>query len=252
MTGEGMIAAAPTAPPPGVGEVLRRAVRDFYEESWRFVLLNSLLSAYVLAVLAVATYAPVALVLLLGAGPLAAALASAAVVVVETGSLTFVEVFEGLRRCWARGLVLGGTVAVGVAATVVAFRFYGSSGALAWPLAVLVLYLGGTFALFQLLLWPLAVRDCERPLRDAVVEAGLALLRRPVAVTVLGLGLLAVNVLGIVAAVLPFLTMTIAYSALASARFALASAPAPAKPAPPLLGGSVEPTPLPPAPLEES
>ncbi len=220
-----MIAAAGSVRAPGVGEVLRRAVRDFYEESWRLVVLNSLLSAYVLGVLALATFVPLALVLLLGAGPFAAALVSAAVIVVETGSLTFVEMFGGLRRCWLRGLVLAGSLAAGALATVLAFRFYGDAGAFAWPLAVLVLYLGGIFALYQLVLWPLAIRDCDRPLPDAATEAGLVLVRRPVAVVGLGLVLLIVNVVGIVAAVLPFLTMTIAYSALAAARFALRPIP---------------------------
>lgn len=220
-----MIAAREHVRGPGVGEVLRRAVRDFYEESWRLVLVNSALSAYVLAVLALAAFVPAALLLLLGAGPLGAALVYAAVVVVQTGSLTYAEAFEGLRRFWLRGLVLGGSFAVGAIATVVALRFYSSAGALAWPLAVLVLYLGGIFALYQLVLWPLALRDEDRNLRAVAAEAGVVLLRRPAAVTWLGLALLAVNVLGIVAAVLPFLTMTIAYSALAAARFVLIPAP---------------------------
>ena len=220
-----MIAAGTLARPPGVGEVLRRAVRDFYEESWRLVLLNSALSAYVLAVLAVGVYVPAALLLLLGAGPLAAALVSAAVIVVETGSLTFIEAAGGLRRCWLRGLALGTSVAVGAAATVAALRFYGGAGTLAWPLAVVVLYLGVIFALYQLLLWPLAMQDCRRPLREVVAEAAVALLRRPAAVGGLAFALLVINLVGIVAAVLPFLTMTIAYSALAAARFALPPAP---------------------------
>jgi hypothetical protein len=111
-----------------------------------------------------------------------------------------------------------------VIATVVALRFYSSAGALAWPLAVLVLYLGGIFALYQLVLWPIALRDDAPGFRAVAAEAGTVLLRRPAAVTGLGLALLAVNLLGIVAAVLPFLTMTIAYSALAAARFVLAPA----------------------------
>ena len=53
-----------------------------------------------------ATFVPLALVLLLGAGWPAAALVSAAVIVVETGSLTFLEVAESVRRSWRRGLVL--------------------------------------------------------------------------------------------------------------------------------------------------
>ena len=93
-----MTAALDVARPPGVGQVLRRAVRDFYEESWRLVLLNTALSAYVLGVLGIAAVFTPALVLLLGAGALLAGLVSAAVTVVETGSLTFVETAGGIRR----------------------------------------------------------------------------------------------------------------------------------------------------------
>jgi hypothetical protein len=216
-----VIATASRVQPPGVGRILRLAVRDFYEESWRLVALNAALSVYVLSVLAVATLVPAALVLLLGAGAIGAALVSAAVTIVETGSLTFMEMAGTLRRCWLRGLVLSGSAAAGVAATVFAFRFYGDAGTFTWPLAVLVLYFGAIFLLYQLLLWPLAVRDCENSLRGAASEAGLVLIRRPAAVTGLGLALLAVNVAGVLLAVLPLLTMTIAYSALAAARFVL-------------------------------
>ena len=216
-----MIAAVERFQPPGVGGALRGAVRDFYEESWRFVALNSVLSAYVLGVLAISAVFPAALVLLLGVGPLLAALVSAAVTVVETGSLTFIETTAGLRRCLARGLALGAMLAAGILASVVAFRFYGDAGVLTWPLAVLVLYLIAIVALYQLHLWPLAVREPERPLGEVVAEAGIALVRRPWTTLGLGLALLAVNLVGLVFAVLPFLTMTIAYSALAAARFAL-------------------------------
>jgi len=210
---------------PGVGQVLRRAARDFYEESWRLVLLNSLLSVYILSVLAAATFVPPALILLLGAGWPAAALVSASVIVVDTGSLTFLEVAESVRRSWRRGLVLAGVLAAGAVATVISFRFYGDAGTLAWPLATVVLYLAAIFLLYQLLLWPLAVRDYDRPLRDVAAEAGVMLLRRPLAVLGLALALLVVNVVGLLLAVLPLLTMTIAYSTLAAARFTLAPVP---------------------------
>jgi hypothetical protein len=217
-----MITAISAVRQPGVGEVLRRAARDFYEESWRLVLLNTLLSAYVLLVLAAATFVPPALVLLLGAGWPAAALVSAAVIVVETGSLTFIEVTESVRRSWRRGVVLAGVLAAAVVATLISFRFYGDAGTLAWPLAVVVLYLAAIFLLYQLLLWPLAVRDCDRPLGEVAAEAAIVLLRRPLAVLGLALALLVVNVVGLVLAMLPLLTMTIAYSVLAAARFTLA------------------------------
>jgi hypothetical protein len=220
-----MIATAEVATAPGVGHVLRRAARDFYEESWRLIALNTALSAYVIAVLAVASFAPLALVLLVGAGPVAAALVAAAVIVVETGSLTFVETTDAFRRSWRRGLALAGQLGLGILATAVAVRFYGTSGTLAWPLAVLVLYLGAIFVLYQLVLWPLAVQDCTRPLRDVATDAVRVLVRRPGATVALGVALLAVNALGVLAAVLPFLTLTIAYSALAAARFVIAPRP---------------------------
>jgi hypothetical protein len=220
-----VIVAAEVVRPPSVAHVLRRSVRDFYEESWRLVLLNTALSAYVLAVLAVATYVPVALVLLVGAGAFFAALVSAAVIVVETGSLTFLETAESLRRCWLRGLVLGAGVAAAAVATVVALGFYAGTGTLGRPLAVLVVYLGAVFALHQLMLWPLAVREPERPLREVAADAAIALVRRPVGAAGLAVGLLLVNLLGVLAAVLPFLTMTVAYSALAAARVVLPPTP---------------------------
>jgi hypothetical protein len=220
-----MIAVVEPVPAPGVGHVLRRAVRDFYEESWRLVLLNGALSAYVLFVLGIAAAFPPLLVLLLGAGPLAAALVYAAATVVETGSLTFVETFEGLRRCWRRGLGLAAADAAFVVLTIIAVRFYAGGSSLAWPLAVLAVYIGGMVAVFQLLLWPLAVRDYERPFREVLGDAATTLLRRPVAAVGLAFALLVVNLVGLAAAVLPFLTMTIAYSALAAARFALPPRP---------------------------
>jgi hypothetical protein len=215
-----VIAAAETARPLGVGAVLRRAARDFYEESWRLVLLNTALSAYVLAVLGAAAYVPAALVLLVGAGPLAAALVSAATIVVDTGSLTIAEATGSVRRCWRRGLALGGLVAVVALATVVALRFYASGSVLTWPFAILIVYVTGIFAVYQLVLWPLAVREVERPLRAVAADAGWALVRRPAAAVGLALALLMINAVGLAAAVLPFLTLTPAYSALAAARFA--------------------------------
>jgi hypothetical protein len=220
-----IVAAAPVVRRPGVGEALRRAASDFYDESWRFVLLNSAFSVYVLVVLALAAYAPIALVLLVGAGVPAAALVSAAVTVVEAGSVTFAEVVEGLSRSWRRGLILAAVVGAVVLATVISFDFYGDAGMLVWPLAVVVIYLAAIFALFQLMLWPLAIRDHDRPLLDVAVEAALAVVRRPVPVVGLALALLAVNLVGLALAVLPLLTMTLAYSSLAAARFALPPVP---------------------------
>ena len=70
-------------------------------------------------------------------------------------------------------------------------------------------------------LWPLAVAERERPLRGLLADAATALVRRPAASIGLALALLLINALGVAAAVLPLLTVTVAYSFVAAARFAL-------------------------------
>jgi hypothetical protein len=62
-------------------------------------------------------------------------------------------------------------------------------------------------------------REPEAPLRDAASRAFELLLRRPRPVLGLGVALLLVNVAGVVAALMPFLTLTVAYSFLAAAHF---------------------------------
>ena len=102
-----------------------------------------------------------------------------------------------------------------------AVRTYGSSGALTWPLAFVVAYLLALFLVFQLLLWPLAVAERERPLRRLLADAGVG--ARPAAGRVgrARARAAAINALGAAAAVLPLLTITVAYSFVAAARFAL-------------------------------
>ena len=209
-----------------VGGALRQAVRDFYEHSWRLVLLNGALSAALLVTLTLALYAPLASVLVpLIAGPLAAALMHCAVTVAQTDDLRLADAGSGLRLHWRRGVGLTALAAVFVVATVVAFRFYADVGTMSWPLSALVLYLAGIFGLYQLALWPLAISERDCPLRRVLADAGLALLRRPAAFTALGAALLLVNAAGLAAAILPFLTMTIAYSFVAAARFTLPPSP---------------------------
>jgi hypothetical protein len=192
-----------------------------YEQSWRLALLNAALAAVVLAVLALASYAPIALVLGIGVGPLVAALMHCAVSLVRDDELRLATAVEGVRLHWLRGLQLGALASVVVAAGLVAVRSYGSSGALTWPLAFVAAYLLGLFLVFQLLLWPLAVSERELPLRRLLADAGTALARRPWASMGLAFALLLINALGAVAAVLPLLTVTVAYSFVAAARFAL-------------------------------
>jgi hypothetical protein len=202
-----------------VGAALRSAVVDFYGQSWRLFLLNAALSAVVVPVALGGLWVPAVWALLVLAGPLAAALLHCAVVVVRTEELVLREAVVGLRLHWRRGLALGVVVAAGTALGVHAISFYAGRGALV--LAVLGVYLLLAFVAFQLVLWPLAVVETGVPVRRVLGDAGRALLRRPLQALALTLALALVNAAGLAAAVLPFLTLTIAYSALAVARFAL-------------------------------
>jgi hypothetical protein len=98
-------------------------------------------------------------------------------------------------------------------------RFYGGSGT--WPLAFLALYVLALAGIYQLVLWTLAVAEPGRPLLASARDAGVVLGSRPGACIVLGVVLLAVNLVGIAAAVMPFLTLTVAYTFLVAARFLL-------------------------------
>jgi hypothetical protein len=122
--------------------------------------------------------------------------------------------------------VLGTIVALAAVLGAIAVPFYSGAGVWAWPLAALSIYVLLVFALFQLALWPLAVFEPARPFRRVARDALVAVGRRPVGFVGLALALLVVNVVGVAAAILPFLTLTIAYSFLVSAHFALPKNPA--------------------------
>jgi hypothetical protein len=208
-----------------VRSALRAAVGDFYRQSWRLFLLNAGLSLFVLGLVLAGAYAPIVLVLLVLAGPLAAALMHCAVTLAQTEELRLAEAVTGLRLHWRRGLVLW-TVALAVAgAGATALVAYARAGAWAVPLALLTLYVLVVFALLQLALWPLAVFERERDLRAVVADAARALLRRPAGFAALGLVLGLVNLVGAAAALAPLLTLTVAYSALAAAHFTLPRSP---------------------------
>jgi hypothetical protein len=204
-----------------VGDSLRAALRDFYEQSWRLLVLNTALSTAAIAIAWAALYTPLALALVIVLGPLAAALMHCAVTLVREDDLRLRDAVVGVGLHWRRGLALGllGIVAAGL--TVTAISFYASAGTLAWPLAMLVLYLALLFAVYQLPLWPLAVFERDRPFKRVLADAAIALIRRPAASVGLAVTLMLVNLAGIAAAVIPFLTLTIAYSFLAAAHFAL-------------------------------
>jgi hypothetical protein len=167
-----------------------------------------------------------AILLVVLLGPVAAAVMHCTVTLAQTEELRLSEAVVGLRRHWRRGLALGALVAVAALLGAIAIPFYSRAGTWAWPLAALSIYVLLVFALFQLALWPLAVFENARPFSTVVREAALAVGRRPWGFAGLALALLVVNLVGVAAAVLPFLTLTIAYSFLVSAHFALPKNPA--------------------------
>lgn len=199
---------------------LRLACADLYRNSWRLVPVNAALGAVLVfaAVAAVAVHA--LLVLLVLAGPLVAALAHCSVTVVRTGNLVLADAWEGLRLHWRRGLALGvAGVALGVLAGL-AVHFYTRS-TVGWPFAFLTLYLVVLLGIYAAVLTTVAVANPELPLRLAARRAATLAARRPGATLLIGLALLLVNLAGIAAAVMPFLTITVAYSFVAVAHFVL-------------------------------
>lgn len=202
------------------GAALRLALRDLYENSWRLLPLNALLGAVLIAVgiAAYAVHAAVVLVVLVG--PLTAALVHSAVTVARTGNLTLADGLEGIREHWRRGLALGACGTAFALVAMLAIAFYARSQ-LAWPLGFVALYLLVLAGIYQVFLWTLAVAEPEVPLRTAAREAAELVARRPGAAMALGSALLLVNLAGIAAAAMPFLTLTIAYSFVAAAHFAL-------------------------------
>jgi len=196
------------------------ALADLYRNSWRLVPVNAALGAVLVfsAVLAVAVHALLVLAVL--AGPLAAALAHCSVTLVRTGNLVLADAWEGLRLHWRRGLALGAAgVSLGVLAAL-AVHFYTRSSA-GWPFAFLTLYLVVLLGIYAAVLTTVAVASPELPLRLAARAAATLGAQRPGATLLIGLALLLVNLAGIAAAVMPFLTITLAYSFVAVAHFVL-------------------------------
>jgi hypothetical protein len=203
------------------GVSLRRALRDFYANSWRLVVLNLALGAFLVVVVLSALWFTPALILLLLVGPLAAGLMHCAVTIVQTEGVTLGDALAGVRLHWRRGLVLGIAALAALSLAGLAVPFYAARGGWGWALALVALYVAVVFGVVQMLLWPLAILEFDRPLLEVARESFLGLLRRPAAGFALALALLAINVAGIAAGVIPFLTLTVAYSFLAAAHFAL-------------------------------
>jgi hypothetical protein len=196
------------------------ACGDLYRNSWRLVPVNAALGAVLVfaAVAALAVHALLVLAVL--AGPLATALAHCSVTLVRTGNLALVDAWEGLRLHWRRGLALGAAgVALGVLAGV-AIHFYTRSS-VGWPLAFVTLYLVVLLGIYAAVLTTVAVAEPAEPLQLVARQAAVFAVQRPGATLLLGLALLLVNFAGLAAAVMPFLTITVAYSFVAVAHFVL-------------------------------
>jgi hypothetical protein len=207
----------------GVGGALRAAVVDFYHQSWRLLAFNTALSVIALAVLYLALFVdPLYVFLAILVGPFAAALMHCAVWLAQNDELRFADGVTGLRLHWCRGLMLAATILVVVWLGIIAIRFYGTEH---WIFTVLVVDVLAVFVVVQLLAWPRAVHERGKPLRTVFADALTDFLSRPMRALGLFVVLLIVNLLGLAAGVMPLLTMTIGYSFLAAAHFALPRSP---------------------------
>jgi hypothetical protein len=202
------------------------AAADLYHQSWRLVVLNALFGAVVLSVVLASISMRAGLALLVLVGPAAVTVMHCAVTLAQTEDLRLAEAARGLRQHWRRGLLLGALVALAGLLGASAVPFYARAGTWAWPLAVLSVYLLVLFLVFQLALWPLAVYEATRPFRVVLRDAAFVVGRRPFGFAGLAVAVLLVNAIGLAAAILPFLTLTIAYSFLVAAHFALPKNPA--------------------------
>jgi len=202
------------------GAALGLAFGDLFRNSWRLVPVNAALGAVLVFSVFAAVAVHALLVLAVLAGPLAAALAHCSVTLVRTGNLELADAWEGLRLHWRRGLELGAAGLALAVLAVLAVHFYTRSSA-GWPFAFLTLYLVVLVGIYAAVLTTVAVADPGRPLRVAARDAATVAARRPGATLLLGLSLLLVNLVGIAAAVMPFLTLTVAYSFVAVAHFVL-------------------------------
>lgn len=200
---------------------LRSALADTYNFSWRLLVVNASLSAaVVLIVLFVSAFPLVLFVAPLLAGPIAAALVHCVVTLIREDEFHLSDAVVGLRRFWKEGFVFGGISGASLLAGALAVMFYGSERHRVLPLAVLAVYVVALIFLVLIVGWLFAIADPEVGVVDALRGAWLLAVRSPARLLVLGTALFLVNLVGAVT-VLPFLTLTIAYSFLATARLVL-------------------------------
>jgi hypothetical protein len=200
-------------------EALGRALRDFYEHSLLLVAINTVLGVALVAAVLATLAMPIAVIVVALAGPLLAAVVHCAVTLQRTGNLALADAWEGIRVHWRHGLALAFMGAVVFGSAMFALRFYGASAV--WPLAFLSLYLLVLLVVYELVLWTVAIAEPEQGLRRSMVQAAELVALRPLSTLGLGLVLVLVNLAGIAAAVMPFLTLTVAYTFLVTAHFVL-------------------------------
>jgi len=202
-----------------LGGSLRAAAVDFYHQSWRLAVFNTVLSAVALVVVYLTVFVSVVFaVLVLVLGPLAGALMHCTIQLAQEDELRFRDGLTGLGLHWRRGLGLAAILLFVTVAGIVALRFYGSDK---WLLTIFVADVLAVFAVLQVFVWPRAIFERDSPLHRVHAQALSDFLARPLIAFGFVLALVVVNALGIAAGVLPFLTLTIAYSFLAAAHFAL-------------------------------
>jgi hypothetical protein len=203
----------------GAGGALRAAFIDFYHQSWRLAAFNTVFSVTVLAIVYLTLFVhPTFLLLVVLVGPLAASLMHCAVWLAQNDELHFGDALAGLKLHWRRGLLLTSVALLVFWLAGIAIRFYGTGR---WIFVVFVVDVVVLLAILQLLIWPRAVYDRERPLRNVFGDAVSDFLSRPLSTLAFAGAIAVVNLLGIAAAVMPFLTLTIAFSFVAAAHFAL-------------------------------
>ena len=205
----------------GVGDAMRSAFGDFYRQSWRLVPVNAALALSGLVILLASSYRPAAVAGLVLLGLPAAALMHCAVALAGGGEIRLVTALHGARAHWRAGLEVASLAAVLALLGLHATAFYAGGSLLGLVLAFTALYVLLLGGLLLLVLLAVRVAEPKRTARECAARVMTLVAPRPAATCALGAALALVNLAGIAAALMPFLTLTIAYSFLAVARFAL-------------------------------
>jgi hypothetical protein len=202
---------------------LRAAARDLYQFSWRLLVVNTMVTGVICAVVLFVSAFPLVLFIApLVAGPFVAALVYCVVLLIREDTFVLADAMVGLRRHWRTGFALGGLFGAALLLGALSVIFYSAEEHRTIPLAALSLYVVAIICLLLLVAWPFAIAAPEHGLGAALRRAWTLALHAPLRLLALGLVLLVVNVAGAIT-VLPLLTLTIAYSFLATAHLVLSA-----------------------------